>query len=228
MARDLFRARGSRFGLTLALQSAGFLAWRIGAYRKALPLYEESLSVAAAAGNPSAEAFAHNDIGLARLTLGELPAARRELERAITLWRQTGDVAGQGLSLHNLGKVFELGGDRERCLELYGQALAVFRRSGDRDAQARVLASIAQAEEASGRLDEALARIDQSLEILDAGAGRPRPPLYAARIWRCGRTPMPSRSIFWRGWMRNGPGRVLRPEPSRPVRGPAPARSSSL
>src|SRR5215470_6646987 len=166
-ARDLFRATNRTQGLTLTLESAGFLCWQIGAYRRALSLYEESLSIAVRTGQRQGEALARNNIGLVRLSLGELEAARTELERALPLWRSGGAAHGEALSLHNLGKIDELEG-RPESLVHYRQALDLFHRSGEPSGVARVLASIAEAEQKAGHLDEALQRIQESLSIFDS------------------------------------------------------------
>jgi CHAT domain-containing protein len=166
-AGDLFRATNRTQGLTLTLESAGFLCWQIGAYRRALSLYEESLSIAIRTGQRQGEALARNNIGLVRLSLGELEAARKELEGALPLWRSGGAAHGEALSLHNLGKVDELEG-RPESLAHYRQALDLFHRSGEPSGVARVLASIAEAEQKAGHLDEALQRIQESLSIFDS------------------------------------------------------------
>jgi CHAT domain-containing protein len=166
-ASDLFRATQNAQGLTLTLESAGFLCWQIGAYRRALTLYEESLSIAVKAGHRPGEALARNNIGLVRLSMGELESARAELERALPLWRSSDLAHGEALSLHNLGKVYELEG-RPESAALYGQALKLFRRTAEPSGEARVLASIAQAEQKAGHLEEALARIEESLAIFDS------------------------------------------------------------
>ncbi|HEX7251775.1 MAG TPA: tetratricopeptide repeat protein, partial [Thermoanaerobaculia bacterium] len=166
-ASELFRATGQSQGLTWTLESAGFLCWQMGAYPRALALYEEALSIAVGAGQHQGEALARNNIGLVRLSMGELEPARSELERALALWRSGGVAHGEALSLHNLGKVYELEG-RAGSDALYHEALQIFRRTGEPSGEARVLASMAQAEQKAGSLDDALGRIQESLAIFDS------------------------------------------------------------
>ncbi len=155
----------------------------MGAERRALALFEESLPLTAAAGNREGEAFARNNIGLALLTLGELGRAQAELSRALVLWEQIGDFHGRALSLHNLGRALQRDGNTARALDLYTKALAAFRFTGDRSGEARVLATTADAEAEAGRLDLALSHIDAALVIFDLlGRSLATPSLRSAFI----------------------------------------------
>ena len=182
-AGDLFRRVGQQQGLAFTLQSAGYLAWKIGAERRALALFRESLPLNVAAGNRQGEAFARNNIGLALLTLGELETARAELSRALELWGEIGDASGRAMSLHNMGRIFQREENTARAIEFYEKALAAFRLTGDRGGQARVFATMAEAEAQAGRLDAALSRIDASLTIFDSlGRSLATPSLRSAFI----------------------------------------------
>src|SRR6202022_467345 len=109
------RARGdleAALGLVEALgepTGRGRLLWTLGAlwgghkdYQKGIELTRRAVAVLEAAGDRRALAGARAQLGVMELNLGRMAACRSELERALVLFRELGDEAGQARTLEML------------------------------------------------------------------------------------------------------------------------------
>ena len=76
-----------------------------------------------------------------------------------------GDRAGEGVTLNNIGLVYDDQGRYEEALAYYQQALAIAREVGDRAEEGTTLHNIGGVYHAQGRYEEALAYHQQALAI---------------------------------------------------------------
>jgi DNA-binding SARP family transcriptional activator len=84
-------------------------------------------------------ADAHREIGRTCAQLGRIDEAATYLGRAVELYRDLDDPAGQGRAHHSIGWMHQAQGDYRRSLDHAEQALALFRDAGDRLWEAREL-----------------------------------------------------------------------------------------
>ena len=119
-------------------------------------------------------AFCQNVLGIYHLYRHELEPAQQAFERALGLYREQDDPAGQSRALHNLALTYAKGGDFERSLAFYQESI---RRAeaGQQIALPLSYNNMAAAHLYLGRFDEAQAIAEQGLvraERLDAKRDR--------------------------------------------------------
>ncbi len=116
--------------------------------------------------------------------LGELEAARADLERALEITRETygeHDVR-TALALNNLGGPVAMSGELDRAGELFAESLAAWRASvGDGHPEAALaIGNLANVHDLQGRPDEARPLYERQLEILQETRGEQHPHTAAA------------------------------------------------
>lgn len=92
--------------------------------------------------------------------------AIKKYERALELWTETGDVAGQVAALVGIGQEWQIfGKDFQKALEYYTKARALAETAGDEKQLAAVLGDVATAEKLLEHKDESLAAYEAQLQI---------------------------------------------------------------
>jgi non-specific serine/threonine protein kinase len=131
----------------------------------ALAIDHETLKSWQSLGDAAGVAWAKKRIGIDHLALGELAAAQRYLEEALTEARAAAATAPTYLALLLLG-------DLSRAQQRYGQAagyyqdsLSLMQAEGDTSHTAHAVLGLACVRQAQGRLAEAQPFITQSLEL---------------------------------------------------------------
>src|SRR5262249_42673451 len=102
-ALDLARQADDRKTQSRVLANLGYLELSLGHPGTALERCRDALLLAA--GDGEAESAARNAMGAAYLELGDLEAARTELQRAAAISRERGDDIHEANSLLNLARV---------------------------------------------------------------------------------------------------------------------------
>ena len=113
-----------------ALWVAGYLALGQTDVEAATPLLEESLDLAAVTGDQESAAFSTQYLGLCKLFVGDLVGAAGLLERAFEMQIERGERVA-AFTLSDLAVTVMLGGDNERAVHLYEEALAMAEQGGD-------------------------------------------------------------------------------------------------
>jgi DNA-binding CsgD family transcriptional regulator len=113
-----------------ALWVAGYLALGQTDVEAATPLLEESLDLAAVTGDQESAAFSTQYLGLCKLFVGDLVGAAGLLERAFEMQIERGERVA-AFTLSDLAVTVMLGGDIERAVRLYEEALAMTEQGGD-------------------------------------------------------------------------------------------------
>jgi predicted ATPase len=113
-----------------ALWVAGYLALGQTDVESAAPLLQESLDLAAATGDGESGAFSTQYLGLCMLFRGDLAGAEEHLEKAFKMQTEGGKRTA-AFTLSDLAVTVMLGGDIERAVRLYEQALAMTEQDGD-------------------------------------------------------------------------------------------------
>jgi predicted ATPase len=113
-----------------ALWVAGYLALGQTDVEAAAPLLQESLDLAAMTGDQESAAFSTQYLGLCKLFGSDLAGAAGHLEQAYEMQLERGQRAA-AFTLSDLAVTVMLGGDIERAVRLYEEALAMTEQGGD-------------------------------------------------------------------------------------------------
>jgi tetratricopeptide (TPR) repeat protein len=123
-------------------------------------------------GDPTEQAHALTDLGVAHWRLGRYGPAVEHLQRALDLLRLAGDPAGEARALSGLGLIAERSGHYRTAIDHYRQALTLYRQTGDRVGEARVLNNLGEHEARRGRLRLAVEHHDQALTLCRQAGNR--------------------------------------------------------
>jgi DNA-binding SARP family transcriptional activator/tetratricopeptide (TPR) repeat protein len=115
--------------------------------------------------DPIAQAYAHRLLAQADIRLDRYPDAYHQLRRALALYTDTGDRAGQAHTYHCLDWYWERQGALEQALECARQSLDLFRALGNQRGQAWAVATVGWRHAQLGDYEQALAHCHQALPI---------------------------------------------------------------
>ena len=163
----LFRALDDGWGLSAVLYHYGYGVQRFGAYADAVPLLEEAIQVAAAAGVYNTVQWATADLGLALLALGRVDEASACFARAGTISDQVGDHAGRALGTYGDALMAAEDGDYARARTLFEDARASFERLGVWLATGLALAGVGDCDARLGNADQARDEYQQLLQLAE-------------------------------------------------------------
>jgi len=161
-----------------ALELAGALGWfwlSRGLLREGSARLAGALDASLQTGHLRARALASSGALVARH--GDVAAGIAELEAAVAMWRDLGDLDELASALDSLGwpLVYDAN-DNPRALEAFEQSLELRRELGDAAGATRALVGIAQVLVAMGETERAEAI---SLDLLDSAAGDARTEHFA-------------------------------------------------
>ncbi len=163
----LFRDLGDGWGLSGVLYHYGYGLQRFGAYADSVPLLEEAIRVATAAGVHNAEQWGMADLGSALLALGRVEEASACFARAGTVSEGVGDRVGQALAVYGDALLAVRQGDDERARPLFEQARGAFEQLGVRPATGLALAGVADCDVRTGDLDRARVEYAELLRLAE-------------------------------------------------------------
>ncbi|HSD25848.1 MAG TPA: hypothetical protein VLL75_01030, partial [Vicinamibacteria bacterium] len=145
-------------------------------YERGLSLSREAVAVAERAGDtPDARrvsAEARLRVGLMELNLARMTASRHELTRALGLFREAGDVGGEGRVLDALAMALMIVGELDASVAHAREALPRLVEAGDRQTEASCLSNLAWALLYRGRRAEGEPGILRALEAARAIGAR--------------------------------------------------------
>jgi len=104
-------------------------------------------------------------LGVETWRLGGAAEALRHFERALDLYRETGDRRGEGSALGNLGLAWADLGEPRRAIELFEQDLAIAREIGDPQGEGTSLGNLGNAWADLGEPRRAIELYEQALAI---------------------------------------------------------------
>lgn len=178
-AAAVFRQLDDPWGLSAVLYHLGWGLRQFGLYTDGARVLEEAIDVAASAGLYNTVQWAHADLGIAHLNLGDTDAARDSFDRARTTSDNVGDGAGAVLADYGYALLAQLRGDVSTARTLYTAALTGFDRLGTPVVKGLALAGVARCDEAVDDLDAAEHGYTEALEI---GSSSGEPGLTAAAL----------------------------------------------
>ncbi len=188
MLGTLHLQRGEAEAAEAAYRSAVELSRSIG-YRHGEAVHEMNLAIALiyvcrvgegrAAFERSAAVFSDmessrgramvlcNSAWLQHSTLGNHERARAEIEQALEICREIGDVRGEAQALLVSGNITAVEGDAEGGLALLQRTLALARELGDRWLTSGALRELASFELDTGRIEEGLTHVEEAEAITE-------------------------------------------------------------
>jgi predicted ATPase len=188
-ALGLSRELADAGGIAQAQHHLGWLAYLEGDLDASWSLEEQSLEAFRALGDTAAmadvlhglggEARALHNLGLAdALILGELPAARRQYEASLEIFRELGDRQSIAMALGNLGDVALLQHDYDAAQALHHGCLVTAAEVDDRRRIAFSLAGVAVLAASRGQAARALRLAAAAMALREAIGAAPD------RVWQ--------------------------------------------
>jgi tetratricopeptide (TPR) repeat protein len=110
----------------------------------------------AQAGDRVREAEALNDAGVVCIQLEEWDRAKDYLDEALTIREALGERSAQGMSLGNLGMLYQRMGDKEQAAQAYEQSIEIFRELGEGRNEKAVARQLSSLKLKKGKFLEAL------------------------------------------------------------------------
>jgi predicted ATPase len=159
-----FRVLKDGWGLSAVLYHFGWALTRFGAPADAVPVLQEAIDVASAAGVFNTVQWATADLGLALLGLGRVDEAAAYFTRAGTARDQVGDDAGTVLRTYGEAVLASGFGQYVEARQLFVRAHDGFQRLGVAVPTGLALAGIAATDEHLGDTGAALNGYQQLLE----------------------------------------------------------------
>jgi tetratricopeptide (TPR) repeat protein len=114
-----------------ALDGAGILAWRQGAYGQADTWLNAALGIYQGVQHRHGTARVLSHIGMVTADRGAFDQALGWYEASLPLYRELGDSTGAASVLHNLGNLHCHQNNHERALELYTECLTIYEQQGN-------------------------------------------------------------------------------------------------
>ncbi|MBE9040178.1 tetratricopeptide repeat protein [Oscillatoriales cyanobacterium LEGE 11467] len=127
-----------------------------------------------ASETPQAQADRLRDLSWQQYTDREYQSALESFDRALVLYRELGDLRGEGVILSNIGQVYNALDDLDRAIDYYQQSLALFRQTGYLLGEAASLGNLGMAYRAKEEHERALEYFQQAIdasENLDTPTG---------------------------------------------------------
>ncbi|MBI5823926.1 MAG: tetratricopeptide repeat protein [Chloroflexi bacterium] len=122
-----------------ALRLKGLVLYRLGKVRQSVPFLERSLELFQRSEKNSVPILLM-DTGMAYRAMGNFADARNSYEKALQIWRQSGNLPWQASLLNNMGVMYHVQGEYEKAAFAFEEGLLCAQRS--RYARLDILISI--------------------------------------------------------------------------------------
>lgn len=136
-----------------------------GRLQEALDYHLRSLAIAQATGNPLAEAYARDNLGIVYNRLNRWMEAETHLEKACDMAQRVGDRQIEALASLNLGNSYLASGAPIRALDCYDRTRHIARELDDPSLEAQALGSRGRAYERQCYFQAALSEYEQALRL---------------------------------------------------------------
>lgn len=122
------------WGTAYTLDMLGQVAWNVGAYGEAQPLYERSLAIRQSLHDRRGTADSLRALGLIALFQGRIPDTTRLMQESNAIRKEIGDLAGTAVGLADLGTTYMIAGNFTEASRLIEEGLAIYTQLGYRQA----------------------------------------------------------------------------------------------
>ncbi len=133
---ELLETLGDEWGIAYSLDMLGQIAWNVGAYGEAQPLYERSLAIRQSLQDRRGTADSLRALGLLALFQGRIPDTMRLMQESNAIRKEIGDVAGTAVGLADTSTAFMIAGNFPEAIRLLEESLALYTQLGYRQAMA--------------------------------------------------------------------------------------------
>ncbi len=181
-ALDIYERLGDLDRQAAVLNNLGGFAYHDSRWHDAVELYERAAAASERAGDTANAAFGACNVGEVLSDQGHLDEARRQLRRALRIWRGSEYEWGTAFATTLLGRAAVRAGRHAEGLSLLEQGLTGFQRLRALPDAALVEAYTAEALAFAGRPDAALLAADRALR----DALRTAPLLHRVRGFALG------------------------------------------
>jgi len=182
-AMELARAAGDQQAQGEIHLSIAWTLGQQGRYRRALHHGWRALGRYRAAGHRPGQAWSLDTIGLYHCRLGKARTGLPYSERAMEMLRASDTRAGEAAIFNTLGLIHTQLQRHGKAIDCLVEALARFRKAGDRYTQSTALIRLGDAQHGSGDREGARASWSEALEILES-MQHPKAQLVRARLDR--------------------------------------------
>lgn len=133
---ELLEALGDEWGMAYTLDMLGQIAWNVGAYNEAQPLYERSLAIRQTMHDRRGTADSLRALGMIALFQGRIPDTARLMQESNAIRKELGDLAGTAVGLADMGTAFMIAGNFPEAIKLLEESLVLYTQLGYRQAMA--------------------------------------------------------------------------------------------
>jgi tetratricopeptide (TPR) repeat protein/DNA-binding CsgD family transcriptional regulator len=162
-------------------------AWRyLGDYSAAIDAAFKGLHLCSMLGNCDVEARALNGIAITYCMLEEWENALDYYRRCLVIYRRSGDRAGEGIALMNIGGVYLSQSKVAEAIEMLEPALVLIRKHSAKPNEADLLSGLGKAYGTAGHYDRALECFEEAGRMFEAMAnpsGKIRLCIYRAELY---------------------------------------------
>jgi len=151
-------------GTTCAIASTHYLS---GNLDQALASYERCLQLSRIVGKHRIEAYALEGIASIYGAQGRHRQAVKQYQDLERFFKSNGDLRGQAMALNGHGDLFLRLGEKQKALDVFGQAFSLSEKMGDRGILIATLYNLARANEALGLHETALSLIRKSFNLIE-------------------------------------------------------------
>jgi len=164
------------------LTSQAIELYRKGEYQQALELFKKAIVLETESKQPSSTnsrevAQTQTNIGATLSSLGRYEEALAAFQRALHLYKQSGDESSIGVLLNNIGSVYKNMGRYEKAVEAYERSLEIAKKlyGNNHPDTAIIVNNLGSVYAAMGDYERALALFQQSLSVYDKILGPEHP-----------------------------------------------------
>jgi tetratricopeptide (TPR) repeat protein len=165
-AIDMSRAIGYRHGEAVYQMNLGILLALINKPHAAFQSFDSAAATYAAMGNRRGHALVlSNAAWMRHAVLGDDAGAERNIDEALVVYRDIGDIRGQAQCLGTLGSLRCRAGRYEEGLTLFEESLRLAQEAADSWIASQILKEYARCELDTGLFQEGLVHTDSALRI---------------------------------------------------------------
>ena len=124
------------------LNAKGFLSSSLENPQKAIPCYQQAISIFRDIADKEGEATSLNNIEAALYASGNLQEALEHYEHGQLISQQAGLPNGEATASLNIGLIHQNLGDQQKALAFYNQALPIYQEMKDCEGEATVVSNI--------------------------------------------------------------------------------------
>ena len=152
------------------LEAVGYLRYgaslqHLSNYDEARPQFERALSLAERIDLPQLKARSLRYLGIVAWLQGDSVACQAYDQQALDLYREVGDLHGEGKTLGNLGVLFSDMGDFTQAIENYSRAHVIYQQIGDRHGESVILNNLGLVTARQGRIELGISYVEEALAI---------------------------------------------------------------